>query len=227
MEAIILAGGFGTRLQSVVKDVPKPMAPINDKPFLEYVVRYLITNGVNHIILAVGYKKDSIINYFKDKYWGVPIDYSVEDTPLFTGGAVKKALSKCCESSVFIVNGDTYFSVNLKEMYDNHIKNNADLTIAVKQMNNFDRYGTIEIEDNKKIRCFKEKRYCKTGLINGGIYCLKSKILSQITDGVFSFEKDYMEKFYQKDKMYAYISNGYFIDIGVPEDYFEFIEEQI
>jgi len=122
METIILVGGFGTRLSHIVSDVPKPMIPVNGKPFLKYLFDYLLKNGVTYIILAVGYKSEIIQKYFGDDYKGISITYSVENTPLGTGGAIKKALDCCNEKYVFIVNGDTYFDVDLKQMKDFHIK---------------------------------------------------------------------------------------------------------
>lgn len=219
MEAIILVGGFGTRLQKVVSDVPKPMAPINNIPFLVYILNWLNKYDVTHVVLAVGYKKEIIINYFGNQYKNIKIDYSIENTPLFTGGAIKKSLTRCSENDVFIINGDTYFDVNLDDLIKQHSKLNADFTISVKEMNEFDRYGTVKIDEKKQVIGFEEKRHYKQGYINGGIYCIKKNILDKINKKAFSFEKEYMEQYYDKDKIYAFCSNGYFIDIGIPEDY--------
>jgi len=219
MEAIILAGGFGTRLRQVVSDVPKPMAPINKKPFLVYIFNWLNRYNVTHVVLAVGYKKEVIIDYFGKKYKNIDIDYSVEDTPLFTGGAIKKALNNCKEDNVFIINGDTFFDVNLQELLAQHINLSANFTISVKQMNNFDRYGIVKINEDKDVIGFEEKKYHEKGYINGGIYCIKRDLLNKIRKQAFSFEKDYMEKYYLKDLIKAYFSDNYFIDIGIPEDY--------
>lgn len=219
MEAIILAGGFGTRLQQVVSDVPKPMAPINNVPFLAYILNYLAKYNITHVVLAVGYKKDIIINYFGDKYKNMNIDYSIEDTPLLTGGAIKKAISKCKEKNIFIINGDTYFDVNLAKLMEQHLSTNANFTIAVKEMTDFNRYGTVKIDKYNRVIGFEEKKYYAQGYINGGIYCIKNNILEKIAKNAFSFEKDYMEKHYAIDKTLAFYSEGYFIDIGIPSDY--------
>lgn len=219
MEAIILAGGFGTRLQKVVSDVPKPMAPINNTPFLVYIFNWLNKYNVTHVVLAVGYKKEIIINYFDNQYKNIKIDYSIEDTPLFTGGAIKKALDKCNEKNVFIINGDTYFDVNLNELIKQHNELKADFTISVKEMKEFNRYGTVKVNEKKQVIGFEEKRHYKQGYINGGIYCIKKNILDKVNKNVFSFEKEYMEQYYDKDNVYAFYSDGYFIDIGIPEDY--------
>ena len=129
MEAIVLAGGFGTRLKEVVSDVPKPMAPVNGKPFLEYLIKDLGEKGIRHIILAVGYKKKIIKEYFKNRYESIEITYSEELTPLGTGGAIKKALKLAKEEDVFIVNGDTFFDIDLKRMKEFHTENKSILTV--------------------------------------------------------------------------------------------------
>lgn len=218
MEAIILAGGFGTRLRHVVKNLPKPMAPINGKPFLEYIINSSIEQGINKIVLAVGYKNECIINYFGNKYKNITIDYSIENTPLLTGGAIKKALNLTQEEQVFVINGDTYFNIDFNIMLKVHQKMNSETTVAIKEMQNFDRYGTIAVESNKIIN-FEEKKYCKVGFINGGVYCINRKCLDRICLETFSFEKDYLEKDYLNGQFYIYESKEYFIDIGVPADY--------
>lgn len=220
MEAIILAGGFGTRLRHVVSDVPKPMAPMNDmgKPFLSVLLEKLAEEGMEHLVLSTGYMTEVIENYFGKEYAGICIDYSVEKVPLFTGGAVKLALSKCEEDRVFVLNGDTYFDVDLAAMGLFHAEQKADFTVAIKEMHSFDRYGTVEVQDNR-ITSFREKKFCQEGWINGGVYCLNQTLLKEIPMEKFSLEKDFMEKQVSKLTMMAFPSEGYFIDIGVPEDY--------
>lgn len=224
MEAIILAGGFGTRLKHVVPDVPKPMAPIGNRPFLEYIFEDLEQKGIKHVILAVGYMKEKIKDYFKDKYKSIEISYSEENVPLGTGGAIKKALSKCREEDVFIVNGDTFYDIDFRKMKKFHIENKSSLTLAVKEMKNFDRYGSLIIEDKKIIR-FEEKKPMLQGKINGGIYLIKKSILDEINEESFSFEKEILEN--EKIQKFAYENNGYFIDIGIPEDYYKFVKKII
>lgn len=220
MEAIILAGGFGTRLQHVVSDVPKPMAPMNDKgtPFLSVLLKKLAEEGITHVVLSTGYMSEVIENYFGKEYAGIYIDYSVEEIPLFTGGAVKMALSKCEEDTIFVLNGDTYFDVDLAAMGKFHAERRADFTVAIKEMHDFDRYGTVEVQDNRIIS-FREKQFCQDGWINGGIYCLNRPLLSDVPMTKFSMERDFMEKKVIELKMMAFPSQGYFIDIGIPEDY--------
>lgn len=222
MEAVVLVGGLGKRLIHVVKDIPKPMACVNGKPFLEYVLKYLAAQGIDRVILAVGYKKENIMDYFKNEYAGMEIVYSIEDTPLGTGGGIKKALEYANESEVFVLNGDTFFNVNLNAMKDFHLSKDADITIASKLMHDFDRYGTLDIrEDDRKLLSFIEKRPREVGYINGGVYIIKRTTLDLVGKEIFSIEKDFMEEKSLNLKIYAYISDGYFIDIGIPEDYFK------
>ncbi len=226
MEAIILAGGFGTRLAHIVKNVPKPMAPIMDKPFLSYILNYLSDYGIDTVIIATGYKHEIIQEYFGNKYKEINIIYSREIEPLGTGGAIKKALSLCNGNDIFVINGDTFFDVDLQEMYANHKKNNSNITIAVRLMKNFERYGSVIIQ-NQRIIDFLEKKTTKLGYINGGIYLLNKHILDDISAKTFSFEKDFMEKFTIDKNILAFKSNGYFIDIGVEEDYLRAIKELV
>lgn len=222
MEAIILVGGFGTRLSHIVSEVPKPMAPVNGSPLLKYIMDYLGKNGITHVVFAAGYKAQVIQNYFEDCYQGIKIIYSIEDMPLGTGGAIKKALDCCNEKNVFIINGDTYFDVDLKSMKNFHAEMDSSLTIAVKPMSNFERYGSVIIE-NRRIVKFEEKRLTASGKINGGIYVIKKEILDGIEKVSFSFENDILEGCIVD--IHAFESNGYFIDIGVPEDYYKAQED--
>ena len=218
-EAIVLAGGFGTRLAHVVSDVPKPMAPVCDKPFLQYILDDLARKGVRRVILAVGYKKECIETYFGGAYAGMELIYSPEDKPLFTGGAIRKAMRYVESERAFVVNGDTYFDVDLDAMVHAHSQSGAVLTIAVKLMRNFDRYGTVEKNETQRIVAFREKQPCAEGEINGGIYLLEKTEMMAISQEKFSFETAYMEANVSQKAMYAFRSDGYFIDIGVPEDY--------
>lgn len=220
-EAIVLAGGFGTRLRPVVSDVPKPMAPMNDKgtPFLAFVLDQLAGQGFETIILSVGYMAEVIQEYFGDAYAGMKIRYSLEDEPLGTGGAIKKALALCSAENVFVLNGDTYFDVDLSAMEQHHQESGADFTLAAREMSDFDRYGALELTVDDRVAAFLEKKYCPWGYINGGIYCLGRTILADIKNESFSLEKDFLEEKVAQLHIAAYKSGGYFIDIGIPEDY--------
>jgi len=218
-EAIILAGGKGTRLQGVINDLPKPMALINKKPFLAYLLDFLILNKVEKVVLSVGYKYEYIVDFFDDNYKNLKISYAIESKPLGTGGGIVFASQFIENNNFFLLNGDSFFNINLKLFEEFQINNKFDFSIAVKPMRNFERYGTIELENNRILN-FNEKKYCEYGLINTGIYLLdKIKIKLLNLPEVFSFEKDFFEVFTNKFKFGAYIDDKYFIDIGIPEDY--------
>ena len=221
-ECILLAGGKGTRLQSVVADVPKPMAPVAGKPFLTYLFQYLFKHGIGKAVLSVGYKHESITNAFGNQFKDISLVYVIEKEPFGTGGGIKMALQSCESEHVFIINGDTFFDVSLMDLYNQHIENGADLTIAVKYMENFDRYGCIDFDENEKITAFNEKQPRESGFINGGIYILKKSFLNALLlPEKFSFEAAVMEAHYDKANFQVYTgsSTRYFIDIGIPKDY--------
>lgn len=219
MEAIVLAGGRGTRLAGVVKEAPKPMAPVSGRPFLEYILGDLARQGVSHCVLAVGYKKESIIGHFGTGFHGMTLEYSNEDIPLKTGGAIKQAMALCASQDVIVVNGDTLFEVDLRQMMRFHQLKRAALTIALKRMMNFDRYGTVTVDSEDRILRIEEKRYCASGMINGGIYILNRQFLQETGPACFSFEKEILEPSAGKAAFYGFASEGYFIDIGIPADY--------
>ena len=212
---IILAGGFGTRLSAVVKDLPKPMANINGKPFLHYIFQSLQRQNIENVILSVGYKHEIIQDYFQDNYLGIAIKYAIETEPLGTGGAIKHAFS-FVDDDAFVLNGDTFFDVDLSKLRNDK----SDLFIALKPMKNFDRYGTVELNAANKIISFNEKKQCESGIINGGVYYLKKSLFDKIkTATKFSFEKDILEKHVLGLHFQGIIFDSYFIDIGIPEDY--------
>ena len=220
-EVIILAGGSGTRLKSIISDIPKPMADINGKPFLYYLISYLKTQGIKSIILSVGFKGEIIINYFGNEMDGIKLIYSIEKFPLGTGGAILKALELVQGSGVIVINGDTLFNVDLHVMVKAHNKNNAEMTIALKEMKNVERYGKVVIDENDMIIGFQEKKYFKNGLINGGIYIIKKNIFQKFSlPSKFSFEK-FIEREANNLIISSYCSYAYFIDIGIPEDYYK------
>ena len=168
-EAIILCGGLGTRLRSVISDVPKPMAPINNKPFLAFVLEYLKKQNISRVVLAVSYKYEIIQEYFGNSYLGMQILYSIEKEPLGTGGAILEALNLINSDSCYVLNGDTFFDVNLDRLK----LDDSDICVALKPMKNFDRYGSVDIDNNSYISAFNEKKFTSNGLINGGVYLIK------------------------------------------------------
>ncbi|EAJ9149568.1 D-glycero-D-manno-heptose 1-phosphate guanosyltransferase [Campylobacter coli] len=219
MQAIVLAGGLGTRLRSVVQDLPKPMAPISGKPFLAFVLEYLKKQGITEIILSVSYKYELIQEYFKNEFYGIKIYYNIEEELLGTGGAIKDAL-KFVKNEVYVLNGDTFFDIDLKKL----VLSNSKICIALKQMQNFDRYGTVNIDKHGFVISFKEKVFKKRGLINGGIYLIKKDIFDEFNlEEKFSFE-EFLQKNYRNLNAKAKIFYDYFIDIGIPEDYKFFLD---
>ncbi|NQU88407.1 MAG: NTP transferase domain-containing protein [Mariniphaga sp.] len=220
-EAIILAGGKGTRLQPLVSDRPKPMALINSKPFLYYLLNHLSKNNFKHIILAVGFKHELIYEFFGNKFKEVKISYAVEKKPLGTGGAILNALKLAQNHCSFILNGDTYFPVAFEQMEKLSIEKNSDLILALRELNDVSRYGTISLNKSKKVIDFIEKKgEPSSGFINGGIYYLRNLSLKSLTfPKVFSFENDYLAKHNHSQNFYGEIFKDYFIDIGIPETF--------
>lgn len=218
-EAVILAGGLGTRLRSVVKEIPKPMAPVNDIPFLAYLLHYLKKYNVNRVILSVGYKYEVIEDFFGKEYKGIELVYALECTPLGTGGGIKNALSYARDKDVYLLNGDTFFEVDLNELSHQFFDKKAPLCLSLKEMFDFDRYGVVTFED-EKVTGFKDKEYCKKAWINGGVYALKTDIFSTLPfEEKFSFETDFMESYFERLAFFVFLSRSYFIDIGIPEDF--------
>lgn len=218
-DVILLAGGLGTRLKNVLKDVPKPMAPVNNRPFLAYLLSYLKAQNCKKVILSVGHLSESIFNYFGNNFEGLKLVYSIESAPLGTGGAINLALQHVETENAFILNGDTYFNIPLDEMEAQHQVNGNEITIAVKNMTNFDRYGALNIKDDRII-AFEEKKALASGIINAGTYLLRKHDFTKITwPQKFSFEKDFLEEYATKFTMKPFYSDNYFIDIGIPEDY--------
>ncbi len=218
-EAVILAGGLGTRLRDVVEELPKSMAPVNGKPFLSYILGHLSKFRFKRIILATGYKNEAIVSYFGDNYGSAKLIYSIENEPLGTGGALLLASSMVESESFFVFNGDTLFSVDLDEMEKLFLRESPVMNVALKPMTDFDRYGNVTLNGDRIVR-FDEKGFCSRGVINGGVYLLKKDWLKKHSSGEkFSFEKDIMEKRAGHDLITGYLSDAYFIDIGIPEDY--------
>jgi D-glycero-alpha-D-manno-heptose 1-phosphate guanylyltransferase len=219
-EAIILAGGLGTRLRSAVPNLPKCMAPVKGKPFIGYVIDYYHQQGIEKFIFSLGYLHEVIEDYLNKAYPSLSKKYVVEPEPLGTGGAIRLACEAATEENVLVLNGDTIFNIALSSLADFHFQHYSHCTLSLKPMTNFDRYGVVETNSNNSIKSFKEKQFYETGLINGGVYALHvPSFLNELLPAKFSFEKDYMEVKYAHGNMYGVVQEGYFIDIGIPEDY--------
>ena len=220
MEAIILAGGLGTRLQGVIGAYPKCMAPVNGKPFLAYIFDYLERQECTRVVLSLGYKHEVVAEWLNKGSVNIPCSQVIESEPLGTGGGIQLALGAAKDKNVVILNGDTFFDVDLQKMMDFHLKAESKTTLALKQMREFERYGVVNMGANNIILSFEEKKYRATGLINGGVYIVdKEALLAKHLPQKFSFEKDYLERYVAEGNFCGYELDGYFIDIGIPEDY--------
>jgi D-glycero-alpha-D-manno-heptose 1-phosphate guanylyltransferase len=221
-DAIILAGGKGTRLNSVLPDIPKPMAPINGKPFLDILLFQLNTcPTIERVIFAVGYKSDIIMDRYKNPLaYNFKILFSNEKVPLGTGGAIKKALSLTDKDSVLVLNGDSYVEVDIDKLINYHISNHASITIVLKEISGANRYGSVSINDQNKILSFEEKKNTNSiGLINAGVYLINQNLFDSIEkDYEISFERQVLPDLV-RGNAYGYITSGKFIDIGIPETY--------
>ncbi len=220
-EAIILAGGLGTRLKPAVSDVPKSMAPVNGRPFLEYLLDWLIVEGISRVILSVGYKADIIRDHFGDRYQSVEMAYAMEEEPLGTGGGIRNAFRHAKGEEAFVLNGDSLFEVGLPEMFEFHREGEGLITIALRYVADAGRYGMVRTDHLHRIIGFSEKQQdAGPGFINGGIYILNRAFITGERFGDrFSIEKDCFETYYRDVVMLGFPSDGYFLDIGVPDDY--------
>ncbi len=220
-QAIILAGGFGTRLRSIVEDVPKPMAPINGRPFLSYLLDEISAQDlIKEVILSVHHKHEMISSFFGDSYKGLSLKYVVEETPLGTGGAIKNCDNLIDhERSFFVFNGDTFLKLSHHKMYEEHQKKNSAITIALKNMQSCYRYGRVLFDEEERITSFAAAGYEGAGYINAGVYVLNPTLLKELPNTPFSFEKDFLEKNIKDLSPLSFPTENYFIDIGIPEDY--------
>lgn len=221
MECIVLAGGLGTRLRSVTQDLlPKCMATITEKPFLYYLLRYLETQSVTQVTLALGHKATVVLDWLKEQNFNFKTAAVIEEEPLGTGGAIQLATQKTQSENVIVLNGDTLFCCDLKQLYQFHLAQKAATTIGLKEMYQYDRYGSVVTASDFSIQSFEEKQYKESGFINAGVYVINREMLLQKNlPQKFSFEKDYLEAFVHEKNFFAQKFNDYFIDIGIPEDY--------
>lgn len=223
-KALILAGGFGTRLRSLVSDLPKSMALVAGKPFLDHQIRYLRDQGIKEFVLAVHYMKDVIESYLKDgKRMGVNITYSEEESPLGTAGAIKNAEKYLKTDNFFVFNGDSYTNLNLSELSRYHQEKGSNFTIGLINSEDTSRYGTVILE-NGRITDFSEKKESKnSGLINTGVYLFNPRIFDLIEPGKkVSLEEEIFPRLAKEGMLYGYTHEGTHIDIGTPEGFHKF-----
>ncbi len=254
MQAILLCGGMGTRLRSVVSDRPKPMADICGKPFLQYLLEMLRDKGITEVIFALGYMGEMIEEYFQDgSAFGLKIAYSYEEEPLGTGGAIRNALPKILEEEVLVLNADTYFPMDYQGLLRFHQENDGDFSLATRAVPDISRYGAVRRDPAGRILAWNEKLgdggqqpgegskqpiegnaqqaassspKSLSGEINGGIYVMKKSLVAEIPEGKQSLEQDCIPKWLSEGKrIFGLPFHGYFMDIGIPEDYQQFITD--
>ena len=219
-EAVVLAGGFGTRLQPLVRDVPKPMAEVAGRPFLCHVLDWLCGYGFTHVVLSTGYLHECVEDYFGDNYRSMQISYARELEPLGTGGGIWYGMQQVSGEYAFVLNGDTLFRTNLDALESLALRKKAPV-LALRRVEDVSRYGSVELAEDGRILRFVEKNAASgAGNINAGVYLLPKSLFAGFRVGErFSLEKDVLEKLVSKQPFYGYVSDGYFIDIGIPEDY--------
>lgn len=218
MEAIVLAGGFGTRLKQVVPDLPKPMAPIAGRPFLDILLSMLSRKGFTRVVLSLGFMSEKIIAHFGDGYLGMELVHEVESQPLGTGGAIRAALARCVADHVFVFNGDTYLDLEVEEL-ETVWQSVQHPLIVVREVPDTARFGRVEMCDGR-ISAFLEKGKSGPGFINAGCYVLPKHALDPFPLGQpFSLETGYFIKYLERIRFDGFVSRGRFIDIGVPDDY--------
>ena len=219
MEAVVLAGGLGTRLRAVVPDLPKPLAPVAGRPFLSILLDQLDAQGFSRVILSVGYRHELIRAALGERYRGIELVYAVEDRPLGTGGAIRLAARQCRAGEVFVLNGDSYVAVDLAAMREAHLASHTQLTICAVAVADAGRYGRVLIKDGR-VAGFAEKGAHGAAMINAGVYLFAPElVLGTDLPEAFSFERDFLERRLGQLRPLAFTTSGAFIDIGVPEDY--------
>ena len=218
MEAIVLAGGLGTRLATRLEGIPKAMAPVAGRPFLEILLSQLKRSGCTRALLSVGHLHAVIQDHFGASFHGMSLGYVIEDSPLGTGGAIRKALTHAVEENVLLLNGDTFLQVDYADLLRFHEGERALLTMAITRQPDVARYGGVLVE-GMRIVGYREKGRSGPGFINAGVYILQREMQWPSTlPEKFSFEGDFLAQQIGRLAPLAYEVEGFFLDIGVPED---------
>lgn len=227
MQAILLAGGLGTRLRSVVNDRPKPMALIDEKPFMEYVIHELTKFGVDEIIFAIGYKGSMVEEYFQDgSGFGVRVFYAYEETLLGTAGAIKNAAKFASGQEILVLNADTFYQLDYARLVKMRQEQDLDMAMVLRQVPDVSRYGRARLEEGRLVSFNEKTTEAISGTINGGVYLMKTSLIDEIPEGKVSLENDMIPLWLKNGKrLGGMVNDGYFIDIGIPEDYYRFIED--
>lgn len=222
-DAVILAGGLGTRLRSVVPDRPKVLAEVAGRPFLGVLLDHLFSQGVGRAVLCVSYRKEQIVEYVRREKaahdrWGAVV-FSEENEPLGTGGAVKNAEEMVRSEHFFVLNGDTLSGVPLPKLYDAHRSKNGMLTIAVAPVPGRADVGSIDLGPDGRIKGFRERAAERAGFVNAGTYVMQKDVFRHMPSGVFSLETDFFPDIVARQPCYAFVADVDVLDIGTPERY--------
>ncbi len=218
MQAIVLAGGLGTRLRAALPEgMPKPLAPVLGRPFLAWLLDRLDAAGIERCVLAVGHRAEAIVSAIGHRHGRMHLHYSVEQSPLGTGGAIRLALAATDAASVVVLNGDTFLDVDYRALLDLHLRENASLTIACVRVPDVGRYGRVELLAGR-VTGFREKGERGAGYINGGVYAMRRTLLDAVHATRFSFETDFLAPGVRAVRPHALTLEGRFIDIGIPDD---------
>jgi D-glycero-alpha-D-manno-heptose 1-phosphate guanylyltransferase len=220
LPCLVLVGGLGTRLRSVLSDLPKPMAAIAGKPFLEYLVRWLRKSGIRRVILCCGYRSEEIQQYFQGGVtFGLQITYSLERDPQGTWGAIRQAGQFVTGQDFLVLNGDSWLQVDLGRLLDFHVSRGAMATIAAVEVVDASRFGSLEVDSSSgRIVAFHEKRGPGNTLVNGGVYVFSREVFAVAPPAAFSLEKEVFP-ILLRHGVFAMPIQGYFVDIGLPEEY--------
>ena len=222
--AVILAGGLGTRLRDAVPDLPKPMAPVNGRPFLEYLMAYWKSQGVTKYILSVGYRHNVITSHFGDTFTDIPIEYVIEEEPLGTGGGLILALERAPQDdNMLVLNGDTWFAANLASLQEFSDRNTADWIFSVFRHQDTSRYMGMKVSENGRVLALKHPSNGESCIVNGGVYLLNTGSFRNMykPGSKLSLEDELLAKAIDSGKrLFAVECEGDFIDIGIPADYY-------
>lgn len=226
VSAVILAGGLGTRLRTVLGALPKALAPVAGKPFLVYQLDWLKRCGVRNIVLCTGYQHQLIQHYLGDGAdLGLSIRYSIEDQPLGTAGALRKARDEIT-GTFLVLNGDTYLDVDLQTLLFDHRASGSVATLALMWVELANRYGAVTLDEQGRIVCFGEKQHSGAGLVNAGLYACEPSLLTHFPErDPLSLELDVFPALASQGLLSGHVVKGYVCDIGTPESYAQFVQD--
>jgi len=219
MPCLILVGGLGTRLRPVLDDLPKPMATVAGKPFLEYLIRWLRQAGIQRVVLCTGYRSEQIRQHFQSgDAFGLQIAYSVEQEPQGTWGAIRQACQFVTARDFLVLNGDSWLQIDLSQLVDFHVRRGGIATIAAVEVTDSSRFGIVDVDSSDRITAFQEKRGSGNALVNGGVYVFSRDALAMVPAAASSLEKEVFPMLLPHG-VFAMPVHGYFVDIGLPEEY--------